>query len=153
MKTYLTVDGRRIELEGLLSRARTIVTLGRSSEEIYNVLTMEDETVDVFQCQFVTAENGWKVQNGQWRTECPKGIRSRLQHACSMCRGCCVNPRPAHPVYSWRMPEHPTLLNGKALKGEGTELQDGDVLQVGNRKVVVEIVNGRPPLTPPLGGE
>ena len=44
------------------------------------------------------------------------------------------------------MPEHPTLLNGKALKGEGTELQDGDVLQVGNREVVVEIEKDRPPL-------
>ena len=137
MKTYLIIEGRQMDLEGFLSRARTIVTLGRSSEEVYNVLTVEDETADVFQCQFVRSGDGWKVQNGQWRTECPKGIRSHLQHACSMCLGRCVNPQPAHPVYSWRTPEHPTLLNGKALSQEGTELHDGDVLQVGSTEIAV----------------
>ena len=131
MKTYLVIHDRQLDLEGFLSRTRTIVTLGRKSDEVYNVIALEDDGVDVFQCQFVRSGDGWRVQNGQWRTECPKGIRSRLQHACSMCMGRCVNPRPAHPVYSWRVPPCPTLLNGVAIGHEGAELHDGDILQVG----------------------
>ena len=132
MKTYLEIEGKQVDLEANLSRARTIITLGRSSEEAYNVLALDDPCMDVFQCQFTrTAEGGWKVQNGQWRTECPKGIRSRLQHACSLCMGCCVNVRPAHPIYDWRMPEKATRLNGVELTHEGVELKDGDVIEAG----------------------
>ncbi|MBQ9362904.1 MAG: hypothetical protein IJT97_05705 [Bacteroidaceae bacterium] len=130
MKTYLVIHDRQLDLEGYLSLTRTIVTLGRKSDEVYNVIALEDDGVDVFQCQFVRSSDGWKVQNGQWRTECPKGIRSRLQHACSMCMGRCVNPQPAHPTYSWRDPQYPTLLNGVAIGHEGAELHDGDILQV-----------------------
>ena len=125
-------------MESHLSRARTIITLGRLSDEAYNVIALEDPTVDLFQCQFTrTSDGNWKVQNGQWRTECPKGIRSRLQHACSLCMGCCVNVRPAHPIYDWRLPEKPTLLNGLEISSEGVELKDGDVIQVGERLTVL----------------
>ncbi|MBQ6964881.1 MAG: hypothetical protein IJP82_04220 [Bacteroidaceae bacterium] len=138
MKTYIEIEGKMVDLEGLLSPGRTIITLGRSAEEAYNLIALEDERVDLFQCQFVRVDGGWKVQNGQWRTECPKGIRSRLQHACSMCMGRCVNPRPAHPIYSWRMPQQDTLLNGVKLTNEGTELKDGDVLSVGSHQFFIK---------------
>ena len=137
MKTFLLIDRRMMPLEGFLSRARSIVTLGRASEEAYNVVALEDEAVDLFQCQFVHTEEGWRVQNGQWRTECPKGIRSRLQHACNLCMGRCVNSRPAHPTYSWRMPAKPTLLNGAELGKEGAILHEGDALTVGQTTVHV----------------
>lgn len=139
MKTYLVINDQQIDLEGCLSRARTIVTLGRSTDEVYNVIALEDDSVDVFQCQFVRSGDGWKVQNGQWRTECPKGIRSRLQHACSLCMGRCVNPQPAHPTYSWRTPHNPTLLNGQDLNHDGIDLKDGDVLQVGKMKYFIRV--------------
>ena len=149
MKTYLIMGDKSVDLEAHLSRSRTIITLGHQSDSAYNVLTIEDDDVDVFQCQFVRLSNTgseekvsvdsgseqWKVQNGQWRTECPKGIRSRLQHACALCMGCCVNPRPAHPTYSWRMPNTPTLLNGQPIPLEGTPLKDGDVLLIGNTEI------------------
>ncbi len=140
MKTFLAIEGRLMDVESFLSKARTIVTIGRASEEAYNVVPLQDEEADVFQCQLSRADEGWKVQNGQWRTECPKGIRSRLQHACNLCLGRCVNVSPAHPKYSWRMPEKATLLNGVALTSEAKVLQDGDVITIGktNIKVVVQ---------------
>lgn len=138
MKTYVIINGRRVDLEAHLSRSRTIITLGRTSEEAYNVLALDDDSIHLFQCQFTRTDTGaWRVHNGQWRTECPKGIRSRLQHACNMCMGRCVNPRPAHPAYSWRTPKNSTLLNGVELTHEGMELKDGDVIEVGNVRLSV----------------
>ena len=139
MKTFIDIEGRLMDVEGFLSRARTIVTIGKASEEAYNVVPLQDEEADVFQCQLTQSDDGWKVQNGQWRTECPKGIRSRLQHACSLCMGCCVNVRPAHPTYSWRMPEKPTLLNGLPLMAEAQTLHDGDVITAGKTHIKVVV--------------
>lgn len=144
MKTYIEINGKQVDLESHLSRSRTIVTLGRESEEAYNVIALEDPTIDLFQCQFTrTSDGNWKVQNGQWRTDCPKGIKSRLQHACALCMGCCVNVRPAHPVYNWRFPARPTLLNGKEIPTEGVMLNDGDMLSVGDMSIKVVIKPSR----------
>ena len=133
----LNVNGNTISLDTLLSKYRTIISLGRQTTEAYNVVAIDEESVDVFQCQFKRSGDGWLVQNGQWRTECPKGIRSQLQHACSMCMGRCVNTRPANPTYSWRMPAHPTLLCGKPIPSEGSILYAGDVLQCGDIEIGV----------------
>lgn len=140
MKTYLEIEGLLMDLESYLSKGRTLITLGRYSEEIYNVIALDDESIDFFQCQFIcTSERNWKVQNGQWRTECPKGIHSRLQHACNLCMGRCVNSRPAHPTYSWREPKNSTLLNGVELTHEGAVLKDGDKIVAGNLHISVVV--------------
>ena len=141
MKTYIEIEGKQVDLESHLSKARTIITLGKNTEEAYNVLALDEESVDIFQCQFTrTAEGNWQIQNGQWRTGCPKGIRSRLQHACNLCMGRCVNSRPAHPTYSWRDPKNSTLLNGVELNHEGMELKDGDVITIGNLHLSVKVL-------------
>ena len=38
MKTYIIINNKEIDLEANLSRARTIITLGRESEEAWNVI-------------------------------------------------------------------------------------------------------------------
>ena len=133
----LTINGRSYSLESFLSPVRTLITLGREADGAYNVIALDDVSIDLFQCQFTRSAEGWKVHNGQWRTECPKGIRSRLQHACNLCTGRCVNSRPAHPTYSWRTPQHPTLLNGAQLDTDGTALHPGDVITAGTQTIEV----------------
>lgn len=141
MKTYIEIESKQVDLESHLSKARTIITLGKNTEEAYNVLALDEESVEIFQCQFTrTAEGNWQIQNGQWRTGCPKGIRSRLQHACNLCMGRCVNSRPAHPTYSWKDPKNSTLLNGVELNHEGMELKDGDVIAVGHLHFSVKVL-------------
>ena len=141
MRTYIEIEGKQVDLESHLSKARTIITLGKNTEEAYNVLALDEESVEIFQCQFTrSADGNWIIQNGQWRTGCPKGIRSRLQHACNLCMGRCVNSRPAHPTYSWRDPKNSTLLNGVELNHEGMELKDGDVIAVGNLHLSVKVL-------------
>ena len=132
MKTYIEIEGKQVDLESHLSKARTIVTLGKNSEEAYNVIALEDDSIDLFQCQFT------RTSAGNWKG--PKGIRSRLQHACNLCMGRCVNSRPAHPTYSWRAPKNSTRLNGVELTHEGMELKDGDVIEAGNLQLSVVIV-------------
>ncbi len=133
----LDIAGQTIDPQTLLSPRRTLISIGRQSADAYNVITIDDASVDLFQCQLKLSTDGWLLQNGQWRTECPKGILSRLQHACSMCMGRCVNSRPANPTYSWRMPATPTLLNGQPLPAEGALLNDGDSILCGNINIHV----------------
>ena len=125
-------------LEDFLSRARTIVTIGRMTDEAHNVIAVDDVAMDVFQCQLTKGDDGWRLRLGQWRTECPKGIRSDRQHACSMCRGCCVNVRTANPTYSWRIPSVPMTVNGEPLTNEGVILHDGDILRCGGTEMSVK---------------
>lgn len=133
MKTKLIVDSNEFVLEDQLSPSRSIIMIGKESEEAYNVIPT-GEHWDLFQCQLTHSERGWLLRNGQWRTECPKGIRSRLQHACQVCRGCCVNVRTANPKYSWRFPACATLLNGKIVPEEGIVVKDGDIITIADGK-------------------
>ena len=137
MATTIIIGSREYALDSFLSRARTIITIGRMTDEAHNVIAVDDDTVDVFQCQFTKGDDGWLVRLGQWRTECPKGIRPDRQHACSMCRGCCVNVRTANPTYSWRIPSVPLFVNGSPLSNDGIVLHDGDVLECGNTRMEV----------------
>lgn len=138
MKTQLTAGDNVFILEKMLSASRTIITIGRETDETYNVITTGGEG-DMFQCQLTRTEGEWLLRNGQWRTECPKGIRSRLQHACALCRGCCVNVRTANPTYSWRYPEKPTLLNGETIPEKGVVVKEGDVISFGTFQLMVSV--------------
>lgn len=136
MKTFLSVNGCVYALDDLVSASRTIVTVGKESDEAYNVVAT-GAAGELFQCQLTRSGDGWLLQNGQWRTECPRGIRSRLQHACQMCQGRCVNLRTARPNYYWRFPETATLLNGDPLPAEGTIIKDGDLISFQDTVIAV----------------
>ena len=138
MAITIIIGSREYVLDSFLSRARTIITIGRMTDEAHNVIAVDDEQMDVFQCQVTKGDEGWLLRLGQWRTECPKGIRSDRQHACSMCRGCCVNVRTANPTYSWRMPSVPMTVNDVPLTNEGVILKDGDILRCGGTELRVK---------------
>ncbi len=129
MRTKLIINTDEYVLEDLLTPSRTVITVGMESDETYNVVPTGNQW-NLFQCQLTHTDKGWLLRNGQWRTECPKGIRSRLQHACQMCLGRCVNIRTANPKYSWRFPDHATLLNGTTVPEDGVVVQDGDIITV-----------------------
>lgn len=141
MRTQLTVGDNEFVLEKMLSASRTIITIGLETDETYNMITTGGEG-EMFQCQLTRTEGGWLLRNGQWRTECPKGIRSRLQHACAMCLGRCVNDRTANPRYSWRFPEKPTLLNGEIIPENGVVVKEGDVISVGGLHMKISVEMG-----------
>ena len=128
----LQFQDKLIDPASFLSRARTIISIGRATDSVYNVIPIEDDSAEIFQCQLTKSADGWLLHNGQWRTECPKGITSRLQHACTICMGRCVNPSPGRPKYSWRKPSLPTLLNDEEIPDGGVILKYDDKITIGN---------------------
>lgn len=128
------------ELEELLTAERTIVTLGRQCDEVYNCIALDSEDLDPFACQFTRDENGrWNIQQGQLRSECPKGLRNRRQRTCSGCSGRCVNIRPGRPLYYWRYPEQEIRLNGLPLGREPHPLHEGDALEI-DHDIIIKII-------------
>ena len=126
----LRIGDKEVLCEKLLSRTRQHITIG-SGDAAYNCITIDDDCVDTFQCQLSKNGETWIVENGQFRTNCPKGIHHDKEVVCNACRGCCVNGTPGHPSYSWRYPKNQTLLNGKEIPEGGAELHDGDVIKIG----------------------
>lgn len=133
----IKINDKEYELEGFLSKIRQHVTVGRKSGEAHNCITIEDESVALFQCQLAKEGGEWVIENGQWRTECPKGIRHHKEVVCNACMGCCVNGTPGRPKYSWRYPDVPTMINGAPLPEGTTVLHAGDVITMGNVSATV----------------
>lgn len=128
------------ELDELLTAERTIVTLGRQCDEVYNCIALDSNALDPFACQFSKDEDGhWALRQGQLRTECPKGLRNWRQRTCSGCSGRCVNIRPGRPLYYWRHPEQKLLLNGQPIDQEAHPIHVGDRLDI-NQDIIIEII-------------
>lgn len=133
MNIHITNNGKTesLVLESLITPVRQVIWVGKHSETVYN--TIHVEGIETFQCSitFDKEANTWLLTHGQVRTECPRGLMSNRAKACSMCMGRCVNPRPANPTYSLRMPTEETLLNGEAVPAEGALLTEGDTISFG----------------------
>ena len=133
----LRIGDKEIVCEELLSRSRQHITIG-SGDAAYNSIRIDDESVDIFQCQLSKVGETWIIENGQFRTNCPKGIRHDKEIVCNACRGCCVNGTPGHPTYSWRKPKMPTLVNGEEIPDGGIVLNDGDGIMAGN--IIMQVI-------------
>lgn len=126
------IDNASYNLLTLVNYARKVVWIGGRNQHVNNTIALDPSKADTFQSSIEWVEGkGWLIHQGQLRTECPKGIRSDRQHACSMCMGCCVNGTPGRPTYSWRLPSRLTLLNGMPIPSEGSILQEGDSITFG----------------------
>ena len=125
-------------LTDFLIQGRTLVTLGKKCDEVYNCIDINADNVSTFQCQFAKDDEGnWTIQHGQLRTECPRGLMSARQIACNSCPGRCVNIRPGRPNYFWRYPGQATLLNDTPLDDEKHQLNPNDIIRIAD--VVITI--------------
>lgn len=132
MKITINNNGcsKTITLKDNITPQRPVIWIGAHDDAVYNTIIIDGS--DTFQCSisFDKETAKWKVQNGQVRTECPRGLKSDRAKACSLCRGCCVNIRTANPTYSLRIPQNPTLLNGQPLPVEGVILNENDIITI-----------------------
>lgn len=127
----IVINNKEYNLETIYTYQRKLISIGRKCDEVCNAIEIDDDAFDIFQCQI--SKNGndeWQIHNGQYRTECPKGLKSARDKACSMCMSVCVSISIANPTYSWRIPERATLLNGEMFD-EYAPLHEGDVISVG----------------------
>lgn len=125
------------DLNELGTKYSGVVNIGRKDMHVWNAIAIEAESVDRFQCHLIGSGDSWRLNEGQNRTECPKGLLSSKLVPCNGCLGRCVNLRAGRPKYYQRDPETPTLINGQKIGQWGTELNPGDVIGFGDVKINV----------------
>lgn len=126
-------------LDELAQKHSGVITIGRRCDEVWNAIAINDASTDTFQCHIFGAAGGpWRLNNGQNRTECPKGLRSARLVPCNGCTGRCVNITSGRPKYYTRTPDSPTLFNGKQVGKWGETLNEGDKVTFGNTVIIVK---------------
>lgn len=127
-----------VDLAELYQQYSGVVTIGQKTKKVWHAVAIEDESLDVFQCHLLGAgADSWKLNHGQNRTECPKGLLSPRLIPCNGCTGRCVNVRAGRPKYIRHNPEVPTLINGEPVSEWGTEIKVGDVISLGEVRALV----------------
>jgi hypothetical protein len=133
MKLEFYINGviSLIDLDKLAAEHAGIINIGQKCKQVWNAVKIDDESVDPFQCNIIGSAGSYKLNHGQERTECPKGLLSSRLVPCNTCTGRCVNIRAGRPKYYQRTPETPTLVNGEPVSEWGTELHEGDTITLG----------------------
>ena len=108
-----------------------VVNIGQNCKQVWNTIAIDSGQVDPFQCHLIGTGDSWRLENGQERTECPKGLLSSKMIPCNGCLGRCVNIHAGRPKYYKRTPETPTLINGESVGQWGTQLKVNDVITIG----------------------
>ena len=108
-----------------------VVNIGQKCKQVWNTIAIDSEQVHPFQCHMIGSGDTWRLEEGQERTECPKGLLSSKMIPCNGCLGRCVNIHAGRPKYFKRTPETPTLINGQSIGQWGTQLNVGDVITIG----------------------
>lgn len=129
----ITKDGTAVfNLTELGAKFSGVINIGQKCKRVWNTIAIDSECVDPFQCHLIGCGDSWRLEDGQERTECPKGLLSSKMVPCNGCLGRCVNIRAGRPKYYKRTPETPALINGESVGQWGTQLKVGDVITIGD---------------------
>ena len=109
--------GRTYVMENIMPSGRSVVTLGRQSEDIVNDISIVERNSSYISRRHCTIEldrrsNKWYIRDGQWDTEATNG---------------------------WRNSLNGTFLNSAEVPLTEVLLHDGDIVSVGDVKLRVEI--------------
>lgn len=125
------------DLDELGVKYSGVVSIGKKCKQVWNTIAIDSESADQFQCHLIGSGETWRLNEGQNRTECPKGLLSSKLIPCNGCLGRCVNLHAGRPKYYQRDPGAPTLINGEKVGQWGTELKGGDVISFGDVRINV----------------
>lgn len=115
-----------------------VLNIGQKCKQVWNTIAIDDEGADPFQCHLIGSGDSWRLNEGQNRTECPKGLLSSKLVPCNGCLGRCVNIHAGRPKYYQHDPQSPTLINGKNIGKWGEQLKVGDVITFGEVTINVQ---------------
>lgn len=109
--------GRTYVMDNIMPSGRSVVTLGRQSEDIVNDISIVERNSSYISRRHCTIEldrrsNKWYIRDGQWDTEATNG---------------------------WRNSLNGTFLNSAEVPLTEVLLHDGDIVSVGDVKLRVEI--------------
>lgn len=132
MQINVTINNstETFDLTELGAKYSGVINIGRKCKQVWNTIALDSESIDTFQCHLIGSGDSWRLEDGQERTECPKGLLSSKMVSCNGCLGRCVNIHAGRPKYYKRTPESPTLINGESIGQCGTQLKAGNVITI-----------------------
>lgn len=134
MKLEITINNitDTFDITELGAKYSGVINIGQKCKQVWNTIALDSDSIDPFQCHLIGSGDSWRLEDGQERTECPKGLLSSKMVPCNGCLGRCVNIHAGRPKYYKRTPQTPTLINGESVGQWGTQLKDGDVITMGD---------------------
>lgn len=108
--------GKKYLLKDLFIAGKRIVTIGRANDELFNTLSLKEETSNYISRHHCTIEYDeetsiWYIRDGQWEKD------------------------DAEP---WHRSLNGTYLNTHEVDGEGHKIVPGDIISIGDVKLRVE---------------
>ena len=137
---------KEYRLDAMLHGNIRILTVGRDTEDVYNTIPIK-ETLSSFvsRCHCTLEldyERGaWIIRDGQWRTDCLKGLH---WNGCKNCpNGEMITPwsKPEcvqRQKFEWRLSMNGTYVNSTEVPKSGVILHLGEIISIGDVKLRVE---------------
>lgn len=120
---------------------RMIITIGRESDDTYNVISLK-ESMDTYisRChatlELQAPTGSWIIRDGQWRLDCSIARKSIDSFPCRRCGNKCVTPRKKHS--EWVRSLNGTYVGSQEIDNCGVPLKIGDIITIGNIKMRIE---------------
>lgn len=134
--------GRVYKLDEICSDKRWMLTMGRKSSEVFNVIDIkEEDSCYVSRCHCTLEKNrdnsSWLLRDGQWRVNCPIALRSGSgAYPCYTCTAHHCPTGKGTPC--WRRSTNGTYINSTEVDSVGQYINPGDIITVGDVKLRVE---------------
>lgn len=132
---------KEYRLDTLLRGNSRILTVGRDTEDVFNSIPIK-ETMSTYvsRCHCTLEldyEKGtWIIRDGQWRINCPIGLRFKDLFPCKACTARC--PDMQSGKHNWKQSMNGTYVNSSEIDRGGTALKLGDIISIGDVKLRVE---------------
>ena len=129
------------KLNDLLNSNSRILTMGRESDDTYNAIPIRDtDNSYMSRChctlEYDAERNLWFIRDGQWRVECPIGLRFKGMFPCRVCTARCPNMNSGK--HHWKLSMNGTYVNSSEVDKTGMPLKLGDIITIGDVKLRVE---------------
>lgn len=132
-KTYI--------LNELFTDRSTILFIGRTNQNVWNHISIKETESCYISRQHCTIEkdprnNLWVIRDGQFRTQCPIGLRLPNTFPCPLCTARCSPIYPSRRV--WEKSLNGTFVNSNEVDSRGMIIKPGDIISIGDVKMRVE---------------
>lgn len=132
--------GRSYHLDSLFVNNSSIIYIGRDGNEVWNHIGLKEEESCYISRRHCTIEKDtatghWTIRDGQFRVECPIGLREATTSPCLTCSAIC---RPGDRRHNWIESMNGTYVNSNEVTPSGIRIKAGDIISIGDVKMRVE---------------
>lgn len=134
--------GRTYLLNTLFKDNCSVIYVGRNNNYVWNHIGIKEDESCYISRQHCTIEkdsitNSWILRDGQYRIECPIGLRFDHILTCSKCTANCVSMGRRGRM-KWKESLNGTYVNSNEVSSAGVEIISGDIISIGDVKMRVE---------------